>query len=40
MSFIAMYDRIEARTNELLSNGTSEEDARRTAWEEFHNEIF
>ena len=40
MSFIAMYDRIDARTDELVSNGTSKEEARRMAWEEFHNEIF
>lgn len=40
MSFISMYDRIEARTNELVTNGTSKEEAKRMAWEEFHEEIF
>ena len=40
MSFITMYDRIEARIKELVEEGTEKEEARRMAWEEFHNDIF
>ena len=40
MSFIALYDRIDARIEELMDSGKDEKEARELAWGEYHKEIF
>ena len=40
MNFIELYERIEKRMMELLSEGRGEKEARTLAWEEYHKEIF
>ena len=40
MSFIELYDRIDARIKELIGKGKDEQEARTLAWEEYHKEIF
>ena len=40
MSFIELYDRIDARIKELIEDGKNEKEARALAWEEYHKEIF
>ena len=40
MSFIELYDRIDARIKELIDKGKNEQEARTLAWEEYHKEIF
>ena len=40
MSFIALYERIDARMKELIDDGKDEKEARALAWEEYHEEIF
>ena len=40
MSFIALYERIAARIEELIENGKDEQEARVLAWEEYHEEVF
>ena len=39
MIFIDLYDRIDTRTKELMSDGKDEKEARTLAWQEFHEEI-
>ena len=40
MNFIELYERIEKRMIELLSEGKDEKEARSMAWEEYHKEYF
>ena len=40
MSFIELYERIDARIKELIDDGKDEREARTLAWEEYHKEIF
>jgi len=40
MSFIALYERIAERMEELVNDGKNEREARAMAWEEYHEEIF
>ena len=40
MSFIELYDRIDARIKELIDDGKNGKEARAMAWEEYHKEIF
>ena len=40
MSFIELYDRIDARIKELVEDGKDEQEAITIAWEEYHKEIF
>ena len=38
MSFIALYEKIDARIKELIEDGKDETEARTLAWEEYHEE--
>lgn len=40
MSFIELYDRIDARIKELMDDGKDEKEAKALAWEEYFEEIF
>ena len=40
MNFIELYERIEKRMIELLSEGKDVKEARSMAWEEYHKEYF
>ena len=39
MSFIALYEKIAERMEELASDGIEEKEARTMAWEEYHEEF-
>jgi hypothetical protein len=39
MSFIDMYEKIDARIKELMGEGKDEDEAAELAWEEFHEKI-
>ena len=39
MSFIDLYEKIDARIKELMDDGKDEDEARELAWEEFHEKI-
>ena len=39
MSFIDLYEKIDARMKELMDDGKDEDEAREIAWEEFHEKI-
>ena len=40
MSFLQLYDLLDAKTEKLKEKGLKEDEARKLAWEQIHNKIF